>query len=609
MSDIYPKVEIISRNNPFSISGETTEKTWSKNTLPSKSVDISTYDSLNQYLTPISDSNAETWNAILFYTPSYAHVQNNAYAPFGVKNAKLVIEGEGVFVIDLIHTETATDGATVPTEIFIRTQSNWGQWIQPPFNRTINKWVQLVGDILQVYVTEMNSTYFINTEYASRSDLRIQVIGHFETPQQNEYTISNALTNCTNSNSATTIKEGEPYSAIITPNENCKFDVTPYITMGDETIQPEMIEGVAHFNIASVTANISIVANAMRFYSLILDTYNCDLYDGETPYTRDYIFEGVQYYFILKAHSDFIFRVNPRWEMSGDSGRFVLYDERKTAKIGTGDHGLIRYIIPTGAIKIEGSASYNDSMRYGFVSIFNPTPEEANKLAQKRFMKLTPEGIEELDLSKYIVVFRKLYVNIPSTFKEIVYFGKYTTEVACNVVSVNFIEVDCGVLHIEEIHHNSIDYNNTNISCYLPFIGSIALNANQVFNHDVKLLYRVNPLNGDCVAIIESDSKQIATSTGNVSFTIPVNYNNGNLNNLAVADNPLYMASLTPYIEIESSKMYDNDESPKDNNIWVKIETCSGLVTFGEVNLTSDNNISNREKEEIRQILMGTVWL
>ena len=77
-------------------------------------------------------------------------------------------------------------------------------------------------------------------------------------------------------------------------------------------------------------------------------------------------------------------------------------------------------------------------------------------------------------------------------------------------------------------------------------------------------------MNGDCVAIIESDSKQIATSTGNVSFTIPVNYNNGNLNNLTVADNPLYMASLTPYIEIESSKMYDNSESPKDNNIWVK---------------------------------------
>ena len=367
MSDIYPKVEIISRNKPFSISGETTDKTWSKKTLPSKSVDISTYDSLNQYLTPIAESTIETWDAILFYTPSYAHVQNNAYAPFGVKNAKLVIEGEGVFVIDLIHTETATDGATVPTEIFIRSQYNWGQWIQPPFNRTINKWVQLVGDILQAYVTEMNSTYFINTEYANRSDLRIQVIGHFETPQQNEYTISNALTNCTNSNSATTIKEGESYSAIITPNENCKFDATPYITMGEETIQPEMIEGVAHFNIASVTANISIIANAMRFYSLIIETYNCDLYDGETPYTRDYVFEGVQYYFILKAHSDFIFRVNPRWIMGGDSGRFVLYDERKTAKIGTGDHGLIRYIIPKGDIKIEGSASFNDSMRYGFV--------------------------------------------------------------------------------------------------------------------------------------------------------------------------------------------------------------------------------------------------
>lgn len=609
MSEIYPKVEIISRNKTFSITDEKTEKTWSKKTLPSKTVDISTYESLNQYLSPLSDSSIETWDAILFYTPSYTKVENTAYAPFGVKNAKLVIEGDGVFVIDLIHTETATNGSTVPTEIFIRTQSNWGVWKNSPFTSVLNKWVQLVGDVLQVYVTEKNSDYFTNTEYASRSDLRIQVIGHFETPQQNEYTISNVITNCTNSNSATTIKEGESYSAIITPTENCKFTETPYITMGDETIQPEMIDGVAHFNIANVTTNISIVATALRYYALVLETYNCDLYDGEAPYTHDYVFEGVSYYFILKAHTDFNFKVNPRWAMGNDSGRFVLYENRKIAKIGTGDHGLIRYIIPTDNLKIEGSASYTESLKYGFISLFNPTAEEVYELSQKRFMKLTSQGIEELDLSQYIVVFRKLYVDIPSTFKEIVYFGKYSTQVACNVVSVNFIEVDCGVLHIDEINHNSIDYTSTSISCYLPFIGTITIDNNHVFNHDIRLIYRVNPLNGDCVAIIESDSKQVATSTGNVSFTVPVNYNNGNLNNLSVADNPLYMASLTPYIEIMCNKMYDDDDTPKDNNLWVKIETCTGLVTFGEVNLTSDNNVSNREKEEIRQILMGTVWL
>lgn len=609
MSEIYPKVEIISRNKAFSITGETTEKTWTKKTLPSKTVDISTYESLNQYLTPITESNIETWDAILFYTPSYAHVENTKYAPFGVKNAKLVIDGEGVFVIDLIHCETATDGSKVPTEIFIRAQSNWGTWNTPPFTSTLNKWVKLIGDVLQVYVTEKNSDYFINTEYASRSDLRIQVIGHFETPQKNEYTISNSLNNCTNSNSSTTITEGESYSAIITPSENCKFTDVPYITMGDSIIQGEIIEGSAHFNIASVTANITVVADALRFYALVLDTYNCDLYDGETPYTHDYVFEGVRYYFILKAHTDFNFKVNPRWAMSNDSGRFVLYENRKVAKIGTGDHELIRYIIPTGDLKIEGSASYSESLKYGFISLFNPTPEEVYELSQKRFMKLTQQGIEELDLSRYIVVFRKLYVDIPSTFKEIVYFGKYTTQVACNVVTVNFIEVDCGVLHIDEINHNSIDYTDTTISCYLPFIGTVTIDSNYVFNHDIRLVYRVNPLNGDCVAIIESDSKQIVTSTGNVSFTIPVNYNNGNLNNLTVADNPLYMASLTPYIEIMCNKIYDNNETPKDNNLWVKIGTCAGLVTFGEVNLTSDNNVSNREKEEIRQILMGTVWL
>lgn len=77
------------------------------------------------------------------------------------------------------------------------------------------------------------------------------------TPTPTTYTVTNNLTNATNSNSATTITEGESYTAYISPIENYKIDSLT-CTMGgvQQTITNNTI------NIASVSGNIVVTAVA-----------------------------------------------------------------------------------------------------------------------------------------------------------------------------------------------------------------------------------------------------------------------------------------------------------------------------------------------------------
>ena len=76
-------------------------------------------------------------------------------------------------------------------------------------------------------------------------------------PTPTTYTVTNNLTNATNSNSATTITEGESYTAYISPIENYKIDSLT-CTMGgvQQTITNNTI------NIASVSGNIVVTAVA-----------------------------------------------------------------------------------------------------------------------------------------------------------------------------------------------------------------------------------------------------------------------------------------------------------------------------------------------------------
>lgn len=602
----YLCLQIISRDMDFSYSGGDTTKVSSDGKLiPRARIDLTNSKNVNYSSLPNAGTN-ETWYGLMY--TSYNSYKRNSYAPFGVQGLQLSVEQTGMkFVIDLVHTETNGDANSWDTQPTIETIVGYGQFIYAPFNDVINGWVSIdENNVLKVYVSSKNETYFDQLESAYRSQIFIQVIGHWEQATAT-YNITNLSTNCTGSNAQATIEQGENYTNTFTPNEGFAFNEAnkPYAVCAGVTYQSTLNQdGTATITINNVSGNIEISGTPLAKYSLNLELYNCVLYDGETPYELDYVLDGETYHFILHSVEGFLFKTFPTWKMGEETGQFALNASDKTiASIRWNYHP---YITISGNLTIQANATLSASLKYGFVSIYNPTYDEVDELSKKRFYSPTQEQM--LDLSQYIISFRKLYVDIPQIARELVYFGKYNTNVSSNIVTTNFIETDCGTITIDEYNKNSLDYNGVEIDLYLPFIGNISLNPNQVYGKPLRLVYRTNPLNGDCVAVIFSDIVQIAYSQGNVSFDVPINFKYGNLNNYGTNDNALYMAELQPYIEVRTNRQYQNmDNDLLNNNLWVKISDCSGGVTFGDIDLHPVSSINKDEYDEIISILKGGI--
>lgn len=83
--------------------------------------------------------------------------------------------------------------------------------------------------------------------------------GAFEYDDNIYYSVTNNLTNCTNSNSTKTVVEGESYTAVISPISGYKLSSVS-VTMGGQAVS---VSG-GNINIASVTGDIVITAVAVE---------------------------------------------------------------------------------------------------------------------------------------------------------------------------------------------------------------------------------------------------------------------------------------------------------------------------------------------------------
>lgn len=99
--------------------------------------------------------------------------------------------------------------------------------------------------------------------------------------------------------------------------------------------------------------------------------------------------------------------------------------------------------------------------------------------------------------------------------------------------------IDCGTVYIDEIWGSYLDYH-CRISLYLPFIGTIMLQPEDVFGRDLNVTYVFDSLTGSCLAYVFSDGVLVGQYGGTCGYSIPLtgsNYNSliGNIISLTTA--------------------------------------------------------------------------
>ena len=166
----------------------------------------------------------------------------------------------------------------------------------------------------------------------------------------------------------------------------------------------------------------------------------------------------------------------------------------------------------------------------GFTRIYNPTLSQVQDLA--RYLWTTPDVIQTIwnHIKQFfenpmdaIIGFNLVPVHVPdggTTNFKLMYID---TGVAMTAAANQFVDVDCGTLEVKRYYGSALDQSPyTKVSCFLPYIGTVQLNTDEVMGATLQVKYRVDICSGSCVAKIFIDGNCIYQYSGHCAINIPI---------------------------------------------------------------------------------------
>lgn len=171
----------------------------------------------------------------------------------------------------------------------------------------------------------------------------------------------------------------------------------------------------------------------------------------------------------------------------------------------------------------------------GFSRIYNPTLAQLNSLANymwtdPSFLQTVINHLKQLleNPMDAVISLSRVPVTVPQGASEEVKVMYIPTGVYMPPATTQFVDVDCGSLFIDEFYGSALDYNPyTKVSLYLPFVGMVNLDTDEVMNKNIYVKYRVDIVSGACVAKVfvgsVSDNSCLYQYSGDCSMSMPIN--------------------------------------------------------------------------------------
>lgn len=164
----------------------------------------------------------------------------------------------------------------------------------------------------------------------------------------------------------------------------------------------------------------------------------------------------------------------------------------------------------------------------GLWSIYNPSLQQVHDFGAWLWSDTLADQFKRIFNSPIdgVIGFHMLYCTPTTGTSKYIQCGFLTSPVSAPVVSNPYVEIDCGSVTVDEYYGNSLDYDNTRISLYLPFVGIVPLDTNIVMGSEMEVTYRVDVLTGTCLAqvkVIKQNSNAVMYSfAGNCAVQVPL---------------------------------------------------------------------------------------
>ena len=139
-------------------------------------------------------------------------------------------------------------------------------------------------------------------------------------------------------------------------------------------------------------------------------------------------------------------------------------------------------------------------------SVYHPTQAQINSFGAWLWGSVFTTDIRKLfeDPIQGVIKLHKVFATPVDSGTGNIVVGTLDSGVSSATVNQQYVEVDCGSVSCAEVFGSVFDYPPfTDVSLYLPFIGMVPLDVNDVMRSTIHVTYGVDVFTGACLAIVE----------------------------------------------------------------------------------------------------------
>lgn len=255
--------------------------------------------------------------------------------------------------------------------------------------------------------------------------------------------------------------------------------------------------------------------------------------------------------------------------------------------------------IPPGSFDDSSDAIPDSSMPTlsssdtGFTRIYNPTLSQVKSLAQ--YLWTTEDVIQTIwnHIGQFfanpmdaLIGFNLVPVPVPNGGQETFKLMFIDTGVTMITAASQFVDVDCGTVEVKYYYGSALDHSPfTKVSCFLPFIGTVVLNTDEVMGTTLQCKYRVDIASGSCVAKILIDGNCLYQFSGHCAINIP----------FSSADFSSYISAAISVGKLAAAALTAGASAAAAASVEEVAQQTNQIVTTTDITTTARNPATGRQ--------------
>ena len=183
------------------------------------------------------------------------------------------------------------------------------------------------------------------------------------------------------------------------------------------------------------------------------------------------------------------------------------------------------YVFPPPGIPFPSAVSQGS----GLIHVYNPTPQELINFGKWMWVHVQDGSYERLWNNPFdgVIGAFELYAKPTTEGTDVIRSGFLASDISAKLVRVRYTTINCGSIAVPEYYGNYLDYAPyTKVHAYLPFIGIVELNSDDIIGHGVNITYHIDAYNGSCIAQInvakENYTNTMYQFSGSCSVEMPL---------------------------------------------------------------------------------------